>query len=430
MTKILHITPHLGGGVGKVLSSLVSHASRLDDGFDHEILCMEKPEKDQFVNVATAAGCKVFLCPTDTEIKDRIRSADIVQLEFWNHPATAQFLCGNNLPDMRLLVWCHVSGLNFPRIPPKLFKVADKFMFTSECSFEATEVKELTSEERKKLDVVSSGVGVEDLPRPNRQLNGRKVSVGYFGSLNFSKLHPDFVSFLSAVDDPDFQVSLIGDETNRNILEKQCKDIGQPELLKFKGYITDIATELSKLDVLVYLLNPLHYGTAENALLEAMAMGVIPIVLDNLAEKCIVDDGITGIVVRNSGELANALKWLGDNEEERLAMSARAATAVRERCTYSRMISKLNENYLTVVEKPKKPINFKEIFGKSPKDWFRSFNRDIGVFSDNGTVKIANELSRHALYERKKGSVFHFLEYFPDDQKLQQWANNIQNMKS
>lgn len=430
MIRILHVTPHLGGGVGRALSGLVKQAMRSGAGNGHEILCLERPEKNQFIERVNQAGCRLRICPSQAEFREAIEEADIVQLEFWNHPATIQALCSAPLPAMRLLVWCHISGLYYPRIPPELLTIARKFLFTSGCSLEVEEVKLLAPRITANLGVVSSGGGLDGLPPP--RINARKggLRVGYIGSLNFAKLHPDFVSFLAVVRAPGLRVRLIGDETNRAILEEQCRRVERPDLLEFRGYATDVAAELAELDILVYLLNPKHYGTAENALLEAMAMGVVPVVLDNPAELRIVEDRRTGLVVRNPGELADALNWLTVHTEERLEMGQRAATTVRERYTYERMVSAFNIHYGELMRKSKACVPFSSVFGAGPADWFRAFYRDASVFSDSGAVHFSADQPSHALFERTKGSVFHFLDYFPDDTKLQGWATSLQHSLS
>lgn len=430
LTRVLHITPHLGGGVGKALSGLVEQARRLDTGFEHEILCLEIPEKPQFADRVRLAGCGLRLCPSPSDFAEAIRDADIVQLEFWNHPATARALCSAPLPAMRLLAWCHVSGLHNPRIPPGLLSVAHKFLFTSDCSLEAEEVGQLMPRVAANLGVVSSGGGLDLLPLPRTTAREGGLQVGYTGSLNFAKLHPDFVSFLAAARTLWHPVRLIGDETNRAVLEEQCRRLGRPDMLEFRGYTTDMAAELAELDILVYLLNPKHYGTAENALLEAMAMGVIPVVLDNPAERRIVEDRRTGLVVRTPGELADALDWLTVHREERLEMGRRAAASVRERFTYERMENAFNAHYDGLMRRPKAFIPFGSVFGDGPADWFRAFYRDASAFSDRGDVHLPANQPCHALFERTKGSVFHFLDYFPDDTRLQCWATSLQRSLS
>lgn len=427
MTRVLHLTPHMGGGVGKAISGLVAEAG----AYDHRIVCLEQPEKSQFVEKAREGGCAPIFCPDPAALDDEIAAADIVQLEFWNHPATVAMLCSRPLPAMRLLVWCHISGLHQPAIPAGLLRAAAKFLFTSDCSLEAESVRAFReSGAASGLGVVSSGGGLDELPPPRPRLTAGPLTAGYLGSLNYAKLHPDFVSFAAAVAQPGFSVRMIGDETNRADLERQCREIGRADLLEFRGYRADVAAELADLDVLVYLLNPTHYGTAENALIEAMAMGIVPVVLANSAERHIVEDGRTGMLVADPASFAAAMAWLADHPEERAAMGSRAAAFVREQFSYHRMAGLFSTHYDVLLRRPKEEISFRPIFGDTPAQWFRAFQPDGTAFRDDGTVSPPDGMALFGVMEQSKGSVFHFGRSFPEDSLLRQWGADLVRLQS
>lgn len=426
MTRILHVTPHLGGGVGKAVSGLIEAAIQSGSSLEHAVVCLEQPEKTKSVDVVKRLGCPLMVRPSAGELRRLIETADIVQLEFWNHPATPAMLCSHPLPPMRLCIWCHVSGLHSPRLPPDLIHAAQKLLFTSACSFEADEVKAwLASGLADKLAIISSGGGLESLPAPRHPNADRPLAAGYLGSLNPAKLHPNFVQFAAAVRWDGFAIRMIGDETNRPELERQCVAVGKPDLLEFRGYTADVAAELAQLDVLVYLLNPTHYGTAENALLEAMAMGVVPIVLNNACERHIVENARTGIVLEHPADLPNAMDWLASHPEERRGMGQRASDFVRQNFQYRRMAKAFSAQYAAMMDEPKQVASFLPVFGRSPAQWYRAFLHDTSTFRDDGTVNVPDGMDRHGLFERSKGSVFHFLRYFPDDPLLGRWAQSL-----
>ena len=420
MIRILHITPHLGGGVGKAVSGLIRKSMDLGNQH-HSVYSLEKPEKTQFTGILDACGCSVHYAPSPEELYTAIEAADIVQVEFWNHPALVKALCSRPLPAMRLMVWCHVSGLHQPAIPWRLVEQADRFLFTSPCSLELLKGRGSMPQ----VGVVSSGGGMDEMPAYSPRPAGQSLTAGYLGTLNFSKLHPDYVHFVSAVKLPNFSVRMIGDEINRVELESQCRARQRPHLLQFMGYREDVGTELAQLDVLIYLLNPSHYGTAENTLLEAMAMGVIPIVLDNPAECHIVEHNQTGRIVHTPEELAQDLTWLAEHPAERFSLAERAAATVREHYTYARMADAFDQHYQEVMRQNKHPLAFDEIFGPTPADWFLAFQPQNSCFSRDGKVTLPPDRKRQALYERTKGSVFHFLDYFPDDALLSSWGKNL-----
>lgn len=427
MTRVLHIMPHMGGGVGRALSGFAVQARR-SELYEHAFVCLEKPEKRQFIDIIQDAGCTVTIAPTRKALIQAVEAADIVQVEFWNHPSLMQMLCTIPLPAMRLIVWCHVSGLHFPVIPREIVDAAQKFVFTSPHSYASEEIRDLPATASAKLATVSSGGGFDELPLPDKRPSSQPRA-GYVGSLNFSKLHPDYVAMLAAVRDPEFSVRVIGDETNRAQLEQQCRDHGRPGLLDFHGYRTDIIRELADLDLFVYLLNPAHYGTTEIALLEAMAMGVVPIVLDNACERQIVTHGVTGMVVRDGAGLADAVEWLMNHGEERIAMGRRAAAFIREKYTYGRIEASFNRLYRELMGSEKRKRDFNAVFGHAPADWFRKFLREPADFGDHGTVRLSSEHLRHAMFERSKGSAFHYVAKFPQDRLLTAWASALAGLQ-
>ncbi|MDH5358766.1 MAG: glycosyltransferase, partial [Gammaproteobacteria bacterium] len=279
--NVLHLTPHMGGGVGRALLGV---ASNVNNGIEHSFICLEKPEKKQFLEAIRELGCKVLVAPSRTKIIEQIEASDIVQLEWWRHPATIECLSHLSSISMRLVVWCHVSGLYNEIIPEQLLKSSARFLLTSACSLQSTQIQLLSSEEKERLAIVHSNGGLEAWPMSSACDEHEPLAVGYIGSLNFAKLHPNYVDFLASVAIDDFKISLIGDLTNQDVLQHQAISLNKPKLLNFVGYVEDVPTALSKINVLAYLQNPTHYGTNENALLEAMAMGIVPVVLNNPAE--------------------------------------------------------------------------------------------------------------------------------------------------
>jgi glycosyltransferase involved in cell wall biosynthesis len=430
MTRVVHLTPHLGGGVGRALASLVRARRRADPANEHRIVCLEAPEKTVFIDEIRALGASVLVAPAPAELAAAVSDADLVQLEFWNHPATLRALCETDWPAMRLLVWCHVSGLHFPRISPALVAQSDRFMLTSACSWQAPELAGLPDGLRDRVAVVSSAAGLETLP-PRRSNAANPSSAesscrfGYLGSLNLAKLHPDYVALLGGVAQPGFKVRLIGDQLNRERLERQCADAGHPGRLEFAGYRSDVAGELQTLDVLLYLLNPCHYGTAEIALLEAMAMGVVPVVMPNPSERQVVEHGINGLVVRNAAELAQAVRRLGDDPAWRRTLGERAAASVRGRDTLARLAGGLQAQYRAVLAGPKRVRDFRSVFGTGPARWFDGFVRDPSVFGSDGRVTLPHGAERHLYLEKTKGSAMHFQQHFPGDPQLDAWARDL-----
>ena len=422
--KVLHITAHLGGGVGKALSGLAEQKLS-GSGINHTIACLELPEKHHFIDQISSGGCLVSVCPNHGQLSDLIDETDIVQLEWWNHPATISMLCNGTFPAMRLLLWCHISGLYNPIIPKRLIESAHKCIFTSPCSYEAPEVSCLRPIQGDRMAVVHSAGGFDGLTLPKRSLDDSLVA-GYLGSLNFAKLHPRYVDFLAAVNIPNFKVRMIGDIHNKEVLETQCDQAGKIGILDFQGYCSQISSELESINVLAYILNPEHYGTTENALLESMAMGIVPIVLDNPAERHLIEDNKTGLIVRNPGEFAAAINWLAEHPKDRQKIGRQAAKMVRMRFTARKMANSLATHYRTLMQLSKQAFTFTDVFGNSPADWFLSCQRNPSLFIGARNLHLNYDyFSIHGLLEQTKGTVFHFSKYFPENMELNQWASTL-----
>ena len=417
MIDILHIIPHLGGGVGKALSTLIT--SFEGTNYTHTFLLLERPDKKQFLDIITEFGCEVHVSPNAEIVDKLIGSADIVQLEWWDHPAIFKFLCQRDLPAMRLLIWSHVSGLCPPLFPDGLVGLAHRFIFTSECSFKAESVRNLSKVDYLRLAFVSSGVGFPQ--RNDAKFNStEKLSFGFMGSLNSSKIHPEFINYLSGVSVKDFQVSIWADGFYKDKLISQCDDIGKHHLIKFEGYTTDPAATLSELDVFIYLLNPSHYGTAENVLLEAMSLGVVPIVMNNLSESMVVEHGVTGLVVSNPKEFSDAVEWLLLNPDEREVLSKNASEKIANFYTPEIMCKRMSSYYDEVMLFSKIKVNFKNVLGESPYDWFMACKTNKSDELSDVVKMIKNDE-----VEETKGSLKHFLDYFPKDLKLKSFNESV-----
>lgn len=426
---LLHITAHLGGGVGKVLSRLVQESARSQVRIEHTIVTLEPLEKFQFADHIEAHGGKLIINPTLDRLNELAASADIVQLEWWHHPAMTAWLCSGLLPAMRLIIWSHVSGLHPPQILPDFVRAPHRFLFTSPCSLEHPALCQLEPKTRKRTGVVFSSGGFDDLPDPKHHPIRTPLRAGYVGTLNFAKLHPQLMDYLAAVDLPEFRLLMVGDPSTGKELQIQAEQLGIDNRIELCGYRTNIAETLAGFDVFVYLLNPLHYGTTENALLEAMAMGVVPIVMDNPAERQLVRHGETGLRITNPQQLNDALRWLEQNPESYLRLAKTASTEVRHRFSIAQTSKSLSSYYIAVSNEEKKIVDFRQIFGNAPADWFRSCqDNHIALFPD--VVQASNHTTHdlHFLHEKNKGSVFHYQRTFPNDPRLSAWANNLNNL--
>ena len=130
-TNILHITPHLGGGVGTVLLNWLTY----DKSNRHSIVTLDYAN-EKGVNICNDNGIPLFQQIKANEILQKIEKTDITVIHFWSHPLLYDFLIRNPLPKSRIIIWSHVSGAKPPYVfNQKLFDICDKFVFTTPISY-------------------------------------------------------------------------------------------------------------------------------------------------------------------------------------------------------------------------------------------------------------------------------------------------------
>src|SRR6185437_9060752 len=129
--KILHVTPHLGGGVGKGHAAL---RTALAGSVEQTYLLLEAPLDRRYADIIRACGGEVRFAETLDDVARLAQEHDIVQFEFWNHPRLFECLARTDFPAIRSAFWAHVSGLFTPVIPPGLIAEAGRFVFSTAAS--------------------------------------------------------------------------------------------------------------------------------------------------------------------------------------------------------------------------------------------------------------------------------------------------------
>ena len=368
MIKVLHITAHLGGGVGRVIANVALFRKVIHSDIEDIIVCLEPPHKEQVIATLRSAGIVVEIAPSTEELDQLIKAADIVQLEWWNHPLLAQLLSSREHIFTRLVIWSHTSGLHYPAIPESFIALPHTFLFTTPVSLSLYDLSTTNT-----VGVVHSSGGFNDVPACQREFSKRPLKYGYTGTIKPVKLHPHISDFIAAVNVPGFAVEFYGDPGPHPAMDTKLKNnTALAGRIHLRGFTDHLYKVLQNMDVFVYILNPTHYGTTENGLLEAMACGVVPVVLNNPIESSIVKNGETGIVVDSPADFALAIKRLHDNPQLRQRMSEAASDDVRSRFSIDVTNRQLREHYQQLLNTPKRRFDFRNIFGITPWEWFSS----------------------------------------------------------
>jgi len=107
-----------------------------------------------------------------------------------------------------------------------------------------------------------------------------------------------------------------------------------------------------------------------------------------------------------------------------------AARSVRKRFTAEIMEKSFRTHYHEMMREDKQLAPFRDVFGATPDEWFLSCQGDCEMFKGDGDFRPAKgSFSSFGLLEKTKGSVFHFLEYFPKTARLQAWAASLEVLR-
>jgi len=321
--RILHIAAHLGGGIGKAHAAI---ARELPDDVEQTFLLLEAPIDRRHAHTIARCGGRVVVEREPAKIRALALQSDIVQLEYWGHPLLDKYAPLVFVPGVKTVCWCHVSALFAPALPA--FPTIDRLVLTGEISLPV-----VPRAIRDRTSVINSGFGfsgVASHTRPPR----RKSAIAYLGTVDFKKLHRGIFDAIDALDDGmDDDLTPISLWGHINAEVASCAAaMRHPQRIALRGHTLDPASALAEADIFFYPLRHDHYGTAENALVEAMSLGLVPVVLDNPAERKIVTHGRSGFVAPTIGACMPYLRRLVREPSLREEM---ATNAVRESLTRS-----------------------------------------------------------------------------------------------
>ena len=204
--KILHVTPHLGGGVGKAHTAI---NGALPNGFDQTFILLEAPRDRRYADLLEAANARVIVADNLDQVARLAGSADVVQFEFWNHPRLFECLARCDFPAIRSVFWSHISGLSKPVIQPGLMQAAGRFVMTTEASWLIPSFAALREATPEKFTVINSGFGFSGAPQCTA-FSAKKSSIAYLGTVDFVKMHSGFFDAIDRLTAENIHVAVWG----------------------------------------------------------------------------------------------------------------------------------------------------------------------------------------------------------------------------
>ncbi len=354
MADILHIIHGLT--LGGAARSMIATAGNSDPGkgYRHSVVSLLPPEAAA-TELAEKAGMRIVSCPERQALLREMEAADIVQVHWWNVPEMYELLCAP-LPKMRLILFYHVAGDCIPHvITPRLAELADINVPCNPYSYHELDVF-------AKMDPESRGERVAmvydaaDLSRLDGLIRKPHAgfNVGYIGTVDFLKMHPDFVALASAVRVPGIKFTVCGTGGAMETIRAQAEALGAAAKFEVKGYVEDIRTVLDTMDVYGYPLCEDTYAAAELNLQEVMYAGIPPVVFPYGGVRRLVVNDFTGLVVHSPHEYREALEHLFHHPDERRRLGDNAKNYADQIFGARNAAKKMDRLYERLLMRPKK----------------------------------------------------------------------------
>jgi len=348
-TRVVHVIDQLrpGGPLQAVIG--FCRQQPIAATSQHRIISLLPPDA-RAVAAAEQTGIAVAARPNQAMLQQEFTAADIVHVHFWNNPTIHAWM-STNLPAIRVLIWCHVNGQHGPHVLPRsLFAFADMVAATSPASLELPAFQEASAD--RKL-AIPAGADFSRLAGLRPQPLDSFI-VGYLGSLDFTKLHPEAISLSAAVRVATARFHFCGDGNDRPLIEQQARQQGISERCHFPGHQEDIAPLLAAFTVFGYPLRPQNTCTSELALQEAMYAGIPPVVFPHGGLDTLVRHGTTGLVAAQPAEYSRAIEWLFHHPAERKRLGEQAAREAREQFGGTRTAARMAAAYEQLLMLPKR----------------------------------------------------------------------------
>lgn len=433
--QIVHVLPRMiGGGPERSVLAIAEQTASLGVDHEHVIAVLEPPLSSRLVVRAHRLGIGVVPRPDAASLAELVRSADIVQVHWWNHPLLRRTLETVELPACRLLVWARVLGTIAPQVlTEELGLLADRLVVTSPASRSTAAVRAADGVGTP-VDIIP---GVADMGRledftPRRS---SRPCVGYVGLVNDTKMHPRFVALAAAVDDPTTRFVVCGGGGGEEDLRRRAVAAGLGDRVEVRGHVEDVRAALEEFDVFGYPLAPETSATSEKALQEAMWVGVPPVVLPHPGTDELVEHGVSGLVVPEEEYPAAVTRLLHDEDLRRL-LGEGARRQARERFDPTRWARRTIEVLDELVGEPRRTRGVLPGGGPAAAGFVRAMGEHGAPFAislglharaADGDVDRADDAigGASANLANGEGGIVHYRNTYPGDPHLRLWSGLV-----
>lgn len=339
MKNILHIIQALsGGGAARELLNLATILN-VENGYKHKIISLQNASA-KGIELAAQRNIELIDSPDTNRIRLEIENADIVQVHWWNCYEIMHFLT-QSWPECRMLMRYHVAGDVAPhQITENHLKMGDFNILSKEPNPVLKNFSKSWLDKRYKK--VLHGTDFSRLSMPEKKIHDT-FNIGYIGTVNFVKMHPEFITISDNINIPNAKFTVCG-TVEEAVLPAQINATGNPQKFELTGYVEDISSYIAEMDVFGYPLCPDTYASTDLVLQEVMFAGIPAVVFPYGGLTQTVKHNENGLVVNNAKEYAEAIEFLYKNPDERKRLGDNA----REFVLKNLGIENTSQNYRSI----------------------------------------------------------------------------------
>ena len=436
MASIVHLVPKIcqGGGTASPLN--IARQLQHRGSSNHTFVSLAKADPET-VKSFNKEAFLIIDAPSHKQLDKLLEQADIVQVNWWNTPEMAA-LFARALPPSRLILWSVVTGDAPPHvISDELLAKVDHFVACTPYSMELPSVKKLSNPSKKQFIHIPANF--------NRLSNLRKkehegFNIGYIGTIDYSKMHRDYLAMCKSLDIPDARFLVCGLGRSLCDLKDQSIKLRMRDRFRFFGYIEDIAEVISEMDAYGYPLNENTFAAAELNLQEVMWAG-LPIVSSPYGGvPFLIQHEETGLLVDNDKDYRLAMEYLYHNPTERERLGKNAAAYARQHFDPEISANRFEKLYEKILFRPKtiktpvaKNLTYSGLantsgaklliqsIGDSAKDLRLSMENQnlLDVWKADKEIAKSDDLFH-------QGCIIQFLHAYPTDPWLNFWNGLIE----
>lgn len=351
MISVLHVIDELGAGGASRAMLAAAVNSREQAAVVHMVASLRPPSQ---IGLRLAGEAGVEVVPQG-QLLSAIEAADVVQLQWWNNPQMDELL-SSALPAARLLAWCHVGGQAPPHVIPRDFlDKVDMIVACSPFTYKCDGIQAVPAAQR--FSRTGMIYGATDF----RRLQGIQLrphagfNVGYIGTVDFLKMHPEFVKMSCSIAIPEARFVVCGGGRAEAALRSQAAAAGASGRFDIRGHIEDIRPVIESFDVYGYPLCEETYAASEMNLQEVMFAGIPPVVFPYGGVKDLIIDNFTGLIVRSPAAYKEAIEFLYREPAERARIGRNAREYASSVFDARKVGGAFNDLYARMMREPKRP---------------------------------------------------------------------------